>query len=94
MSTDDPAAVRADDKRLLELFDALRGPNPSPKGDAWLMQVLTAWRDQVDDKPLPILVDTDTALAAVVAGRHRRAGWWARLRAALVRDGQPWRKGL
>jgi len=83
------AAVQADDA----LLDALRGPNPSPKGDAWLMQTLMAWRDKVDAEPLPRLVDTDTALAAVATGRHRRAGFWSQLRAALARDRWPWRKG-
>jgi len=57
----DLAAVQADDA----LLDALRGPNPSPKGDAWLMKALTAWRDEVDTEPLPRLVDVDTALAVV-----------------------------
>lgn len=75
----DLAAVQADDA----LLDALRGPNPSLKGDAWLMKALTAWRDEVDTEPLPRLVDTDTALALVRG--PRRPGWWRVFLAAARR---------
>jgi hypothetical protein len=68
----DLAAVRADDELLDELFVALRGPNPSPKGDAWLMKMLAAWRAEVDSEPAPQLVDVDTALA-IVRARSRRS---------------------
>jgi len=68
----DLAAVRVDDALLDELFVALRGPNPSPKGDAWLRKVLVAWRDEVDSEPAPQLVDVDTALA-IVGARSRRS---------------------
>lgn len=68
----DLAAVQADDELLDELFVALRGPNPSPKGDAWLMKMLRAWRDDVDTEPTPQLVDVDTALA-IVRARPRRS---------------------
>ncbi len=64
----DLAAVQADDA----LLDALRGPNPTPKGDAWLVQVLAAWRAEVDSEPAPQLVDVDTALA-IVRARSRRS---------------------
>ncbi len=70
--TDDLAKVQADDALLGELLDALRGPNPSPKGDAWLRKVLVAWRDEVDSEPAPQLVDVDTALA-IVRSRSRRS---------------------
>jgi len=62
------AAVQADDA----LLDALRGPNPSPEGDAWLMKMLRAWRDDVDTEPTPQLVDVDTALT-IVGARPRRS---------------------
>ena len=68
----DLAAVQADDELLDELFVALRGPNPSPKGDAWLMKMLRAWRDEVDAEPTPQLVDVDTALV-IVGARPRRS---------------------
>ncbi len=63
----DLAAVRADDALLDEL-----GIDPTSKGDAWLVQVLAAWRDEVDSEPAPQLVDVDTALA-IVRARSRRS---------------------
>jgi len=64
----DLAAVQTDDA----LLDALRSPDPSPKGDAWLAQVLVAWRDEVDTGPAPQLVDVDTTLV-IVGARPRRS---------------------
>ena len=76
--------VRADD----ELLDALRGPNPSLKGDDWVTQVLVAWRDEVDTEPLPRLVDTDTA-TALVRGPRRPGRWRVFLAAARRIAGRP-----
>lgn len=68
----DLAAVQADDA----LLDMLGGNAVGRSaGDADLAQVLVAWRRDIDTESIGELVDTDTALAAISAGRrpaHRR----------------------
>jgi hypothetical protein len=68
----DLAAVQADDA----LLDMIGGAGYSPGDDHdELTRVLAGWRQEMDAEPLGELVDIDTALAAIRAGRrpvHRR----------------------
>ncbi|MGH3910112.1 MAG: anti-sigma-D factor RsdA [Pseudonocardiaceae bacterium] len=67
----DLAAVQADDA----LLDMLAGAEVARgDADAELAQVLVAWRRDVDTEPIGAeLVDTDTAVAAIRAGRKPAA---------------------
>lgn len=71
----DLAAVQATDEWLCALNDAfLRQLGDSVDTDAELARVLLAWRRDVDTEPFGELLDTDTGVSAVKAGRrtHRR----------------------
>ncbi len=75
----DLVAVQADD----ELLDAL-GAEPALAGpDAALNRVLVMWCLDMHAEPLPALVDVDTALVLVGAGRRslvsRALRWLRRL---------------
>ncbi|MGB9281020.1 MAG: anti-sigma-D factor RsdA [Pseudonocardiaceae bacterium] len=63
----DLAAVQADDA-LLDLIGRA-GYTPEDAHDE-LTRVLTGWRQEMDAEPFGELVDTDTALAAIRAGRR------------------------
>jgi len=63
----DLAAVQADDA-LLDLISR-PGYCPSDNHDE-LTRMLAGWRQEIDDEPFTELVDTDTALAAIRAGRR------------------------
>ena len=63
MSTDDPAAVRADD----EMLDAL-GAGQVPGGDR-LTTELAEWRAGVDAEPIPEPGDDPRDLAQMIAAR-------------------------
>ncbi|WP_199441806.1 anti-sigma-D factor RsdA [Umezawaea beigongshangensis] len=68
--TTDLSAVRADD----ELLDALGGAggdreSPGVVAEDELNALLLAWRQEVDDEPAAVLVDTDTAVATIAAAR-------------------------
>jgi hypothetical protein len=68
--TTDLSAVRADD----ELLDALGGAGGDRDSlgivaEDELNALLLAWRQEVDDEPAGVLVDTDTAVATVAAAR-------------------------
>jgi hypothetical protein len=77
----DLVAVQADD----ELVNALgsgagvaygdRGPasdaDPRRNRDERLVEMLAAWRAEVEAEPIPELIDLDTAVAAVVAGMKK-----------------------
>jgi len=88
VSTDDLDPVQLDD----ELINALVY-HQCGRESCCVSTALAAWQREIDAKPISQL-DVDEALAVVVAGRHRRAGFWSQLRAALARDRWPWRKGL
>ncbi|GDY29281.1 anti-sigma-D factor RsdA [Gandjariella thermophila] len=62
-------AVQVDDA----LLDALGGPDAELTGslaDHELNELLLAWRRDVDGEPIPELVDTDTAVTTIAAGRQ------------------------
>jgi len=72
----DLVAVQADD----ELINALSAGYPvSAPGlfgydaDDRVAAILAAWKAEVDEDPIPELVDVDQAVAAVLAGRPRKA---------------------
>ncbi len=65
----DLAAVQADDA-LLDMIGA--GHTPSDADDE-LTRVLAAWRREVHAEPVPELVDTSTALAAIRAAARQPA---------------------
>lgn len=75
MNADDP--VQLDD----ELINALVY-HQCAREACCVSAALLAWQREINAKPIGQL-DVDEALAAVAAGRHRRAGFWSRLRAAL-----------
>lgn len=67
----DFSLVHADDL----LLDALSSADPRTRvaaADDELTALLLSWRDDVDDEPIGEPVDTDVAVAAVLAGRQRR----------------------
>lgn len=67
----DLAKLQSDDA----LLDILGGPdpgNPARDADDTLVAVLLAWRHEVDAVPVGAELDTDTALAAIIGGRHPR----------------------
>lgn len=76
----DLVAVQADD----ELINALQAgmtvstPGRPGYGDDHVASILAAWKAEVDAEPIPELVDLDTAMAAIEAGRPttaRRPRW-------------------
>jgi len=67
----DFSLVHADDL----LLDALSSADPRTRlsaADDELAALLLSWRDDVDEEPIGEPVDTDVAVAAVLAGRRRR----------------------
>lgn len=67
--TSDLSALQVDDAML----DALGGADAEVTGaidDQELKELLLAWRRDVDGAPIPELVDTDTAVTTIAAGRH------------------------
>lgn len=68
-STDlDLAALRSDDALLTALGNAnSSGAATEPELNALLL----SWRHDVDDEPIPTLVDTETAMHAIFAARNR-----------------------
>lgn len=71
-ASDDLSAVQADDALLTMLGSAV----PNSAGhlvDDQLNALLLAWRDEAEAKPMPVLVDLDTALATVATAAR---SWW------------------
>ncbi len=68
-STDlDLAALRSDDALLTALGNAnSSGAATEPELNALLL----SWRRDVDDEPIPMLVDTETAMHAIFAAKNR-----------------------
>lgn len=68
-STDlDLAALRSDDALLTALGNAnSSGAATEPELNALLL----SWRRDVDDEPMPMLVDTETAMHTIFAAKHR-----------------------
>jgi hypothetical protein len=95
----DLVAVQADD----ELVNALgsgagvtygdRAPgvdaDPRRHRDERLVEMLAAWRAEVDAEPIPELIDLDTAVAAVVAGMNNDVAGARRKRADRLRHLAP-----
>lgn len=68
------AAERADDALLDRLGDR-DTPDTATAATEPLSRLLLAWRRHTDAHPVGVLVDTDTALAAIAAARPRRTAW-------------------
>ncbi len=72
---DDPidlVAVQADDALINALAGGMAVTRPGVSGydaDDRVAAILAAWKAEVDSQPIPELVDIDTAVAAVHAGR-------------------------
>jgi hypothetical protein len=70
----DLVAVQADDELINALSAGMSVSSPGVTGydaDDRVAAILAAWKADVDAEPIPELVDLDTAVAAVVAGRPR-----------------------
>ena len=85
----DLVAVQADDELINALAAGMSVSAPGIGGydaDDRVAAILAAWKADVDEEPIPELVDTDTAVAAVLAGRppSRRARHLAPVAAAAA----------
>ncbi|MCY7341052.1 MAG: hypothetical protein LH603_04140 [Pseudonocardia sp.] len=86
----DLVAVQADDELIDALAAGMAVSAPGLGGDYdvddQVAAVLAVWKMQVDAEPIPELVDIDTAIAAVMAGRppSRRVRHLAPVAAAAV----------
>ena len=72
----DLVAVQADDELINALSAGHLVSAPGALGSAAddrVAAVLAAWKVEVDERPIPELVDLDRAVTAVLAGRPRRA---------------------
>jgi hypothetical protein len=70
----DLVAVQADDELINALAAGMSVSAPGAGGydaDDRVAAILAAWKAEVDTEPVPELVDLDTAVAAVHAGRPR-----------------------
>lgn len=70
----DLVAVQADDELISALAAGMSVSAPGAGGydaDDRVAAILAAWKAEVDTEPVPELVDLDTAMAAVHAGRPR-----------------------
>jgi len=68
---DDLSAVQADDLLLTYLGSAVPGA-ASQLDDDDLNTLLLAWRNQAETRPMPELVDVDTAVAFIAGATN----WW------------------
>lgn len=70
----DLVAVQADDELISALAAGMSVSAPGFGGydaDDHVAAILAAWKAEVDTEPVPELVDLDSAMAALVAGRPR-----------------------
>jgi len=76
----DLVAVQADDELINALRSGMSVSSPGVHGydaEDHVTAILAAWKAEVDAEPIPELVDIDSAMAAIEAGRpstRRRAG--------------------
>lgn len=69
----DLVAVQADDELINALSAGMSVSSPGMGGynaDDRVAAILAAWKAEVDERPIPELVDVDTAVSAVLAARR------------------------